>query len=116
MMLSQISAFSNNFTIFMSFYLIAIFSVGWGDPLMSSTINSMITNEKFKATYFSINNSMSAFGEAMSYLALSYSLTSDKLHLGWQFGILGYGLSVIVFAGAVLLNQKFQLKPVVEAQ
>lgn len=107
MSLSQFVALStNSYPIFITFFGLAIFALGWGQPLTDSIINSLVINQKLKATYFSIHNMFLNLGEAISYLYLSFWLSDETLNLGWTLGAYGF----LASAGFFVLLLKLQKK------
>lgn len=107
MFLSSFIALSTqSYLVFIIFFGLAIFALGWGEPLMDSTINDKITNSKLKATYFSMNSMFTNVGEALSLLYLSFVLTKDDMAMGWGMATIGFLVSVIVFCGAVMLRRR----------
>jgi len=107
MFLSSVVALSTqSYLVFIMFFGLAIFALGWGEPLMDSTINDKITNSKLKATYFSMNSMFTNVGEALSLLYLSFVLTKEDMTLGWGMAAIGFLVSVVVFSGAVVLRKR----------
>ncbi len=108
MFLSSVIALSTeSYLVFMVFFGLAIVALGWGEPLMDSTINDKIKNSELKATYFSMNSMFINIGEAFSLLYLSFVLTKENMALmGWGIAGVGFLLSVVVFSGAVVLRKR----------
>lgn len=107
MFVSSVVALSTqSYLVFIIFFGLAIFALGWGEPLMDSTINDKITNSKLKATYFSMNSMFTNIGEALSLLYLSFVLTKEDMTLGWGMAAIGFLVSVVVFSGAVVLRRR----------
>jgi MFS family permease len=108
MFLSSVVALSTeSYLVFIIFFGLSIFALGWGEPLMDSTINDKIKNSKLKATYFSMNSMFINIGEGLSLLYLSFVLTKENMaFMGWGIAAVGFLVSVFVFSGAVVLRKR----------
>lgn len=94
-----IAAQASNFLIFVCFYALAIFTLGWFFPIKDSHFNKHLS-DKSRATVLSMNSMTENLFSAIGCFMLSSKLTVLPINQFWNYG----GLFLLFTAGAVYMS------------
>ncbi len=86
-------------TVFLIFYSLAVFSMGWYFPIRRTVLTSFIVNPKHRATIFSLDNMVLELGSGLTCLVLGYSITHVKQDIQgyWIYGAIALLISAALF-------------------